>query len=56
MCPDDGGMVTHPKGKVMVCSGQGFQCGSNGWLRFFKATNLEPSMSRCGNCWDNAVA
>jgi putative transposase len=26
------------------------------WLRFCREQNLEPSMSRRGNCWDNAVA
>jgi putative transposase len=45
-----------PKDKVMVHSDQGSQYGSNDWLRFCKANNLEPSMSRRGNCWDNAVA
>jgi putative transposase len=32
------------------------QFGSDDWLRFCRANNLEPSMSRRGNCWDNAVA
>lgn len=45
-----------PKGNVMVHSDQGSQYGSDDWLRFLKANNLEPSMSRRGNCWDNAVA
>jgi putative transposase len=26
------------------------------WRRFCRSQNLEPSMSRKGNCWDNAVA
>jgi putative transposase len=26
------------------------------WRRFCKANGLEPSMSRLGNCWNNAVA
>jgi transposase InsO family protein len=26
------------------------------WRRFCHAHHLEPSMSRHGNCWDNAVA
>jgi putative transposase len=26
------------------------------WRRFCHAHHLEPSMSRRGNCWDNAVA
>ena len=41
---------------VLVHSDQGSQYGSDDWLRFCKAHNLEPSMSRRGNCWDNAVA
>lgn len=44
-----------PKDNVMVHSDQGSQYGSDDWLRFLKANNLEPSMSRRGNCWDNAV-
>jgi putative transposase len=45
-----------PKNGVIVHSDQGSQYGSDDWLRFLKANNLEPSMSRRGNCWDNAVA
>jgi putative transposase len=45
-----------PSGTVMVHSDQGSQYGSDDWLRFLKANDLEPSMSRRGNCWDNAVA
>jgi putative transposase len=45
-----------PQGQVMVHSDQGSQYSSDDWLRFCKAHNLEPSMSRRGNCWDNAVA
>ena len=45
-----------PKQSVIVHSDQGSQYGSDDWLRFMKANNLEPSMSRRGNCWDNAVA
>lgn len=45
-----------PKQKVLIHSDQGSQYGSDDWLRFLKANNLEPSMSRRGNCWDNAVA
>jgi putative transposase len=41
---------------VLVHSDQGSQYGSDDWRRFCKANNLEPSMSRRGNCWDNAVA
>lgn len=45
-----------PKNTVIVHSDQGSQYGSDDWRRFCKAHNLEPSMSRRGNCWDNAVA
>jgi putative transposase len=45
-----------PKGTVIVHSDQGSQYGSDDWLRFLKANNMEPSMSCSGNCWDNAVA
>ena len=44
------------KQRVMVHSDQGSQYGSDDWQRFLKANNLEASMSRRGNCWDNAVA
>ncbi len=42
--------------KTLIHSDQGSQYGSDDWLRFCKANHLEPSMSRRGNCWDNAVA
>lgn len=45
-----------PKGSVIVHSDQGSQYGSDDWLRFCKQHNLQTSMSRRGNCWDNAVA
>ena len=45
-----------PKQSVIVHSDQGSQYGSDDWIRFCHANNLEPSMSRRGNCWDNAVA
>ncbi len=45
-----------PQHHVLVHSDQGSQYGSDDWLRFCRANNLEPSMSRRGNCWDNAVA
>jgi putative transposase len=44
-----------PNGKVIVHSDQGSQYGSDDWLRFCQEHSLEPSMSRRGNCWDNAV-
>ena len=45
-----------PTQAVIVHSDQGSQYGSDDWLRFCQANNIEPSMSRRGNCWDNAVA
>ena len=35
---------------------QGTQFGSDAWRRFCRSNRLEPSMSRKGSCWDNAVA
>jgi len=45
-----------PQQKVLVHSDQGSQYSSGDWLRFCQQHHLEPSMSRRGNCWDNAVA
>ncbi|HIE0015809.1 IS3 family transposase [Serratia marcescens] len=45
-----------PDSEVIVHSDQGCQYGSDDWQRFCRANNLAPSMSRRGNCWDNAVA
>jgi putative transposase len=44
-----------PRG-TLIHSDQGTQFGSDAWRRFCRANHLEPSMSRMGNCWDNAVA
>lgn len=44
-----------PRG-TLIHSDQGTQYGSDAWRRFCRANHLEPSMSRRGNCWDNAVA
>jgi putative transposase len=44
-----------PRGSL-IHSDQGSQYGSDDWLRFCREHHLEPSMSRRGNCWDNAVA
>jgi putative transposase len=41
---------------TVIHSDQGCQYGSDDWRRFCRANHLEPSMSRRGNCWDNAVA
>ena len=45
-----------PGGKVLIHSDQGAQFTSRDWASFLKAHNLEHSMSRRGNCHDNAVA
>lgn len=45
-----------PVSSVIVHSDQGSQYGSDDFKRFCQANNLEPSMSRRANCWDNAVA
>jgi putative transposase len=42
--------------QTLIHSDQGTQYGSHDWLRFCRSHRLEPSMSRKGNCWDNAVA
>lgn len=42
--------------RTLIHSDQGSQYGSDDWRRFCKTNHLEPSMSRRGNCWDNAVA
>ena len=45
-----------PKSNTIIHSDQGSQYGSDAWLRFCREHRLQPSMSRRGNCWDNAVA
>lgn len=45
-----------PRSKVIIHSDQGSQFTSHEWQKFLKAHNLEASMSRRGNCYDNAVA
>jgi putative transposase len=46
----------HPRGPVVIHSDQGSQYGSDDWQRFCRDHNLRTSMSRRGNCFDNAVA
>jgi putative transposase len=41
---------------VFIHSDQGSQFGSDEFTRWCKDNRLSPSMSRRGNCWDNAVA
>jgi len=45
-----------PKAKVMIHSDQGSQFTSKEWQSFLGKHNLDASMSRRGNCHDNAVA
>ena len=45
-----------PKRQVLIHSDQGSQFTSMDWASFLRAHNLEHSMSRRGNCHDNAVA
>lgn len=45
-----------PKTEVLVHSDQGTQYTSSDWQGFLKAHKLLCSMSRRGNCYDNAVA
>ena len=45
-----------PKCTVLVHSDQGSQFSSREWRTFLSQHDLEPSMSRRGNCHDNAVA
>lgn len=45
-----------PKNEVIIHSDQGSQFGSHDWRDFLKTHRLKPSMSRRGNCHDNAVA
>ena len=45
-----------PKQEVLVHSDQGSQYASHDYLNFMRDNNLKPSMSRRGNCHDNAVA
>jgi len=44
-----------PRQPVIVHSDQGSQYGSDDAVRFCKDHGLIPSMSRRGNCFDNAV-
>ncbi|HCA7355790.1 TPA: IS3 family transposase [Citrobacter freundii] len=46
----------NPLKQVMVHSDQGSQYTSHEWQSFLKSYGLEGSMSRRGNCHDNAVA
>ena len=45
-----------PSNEVVIHSDQGSQYTSSDWQAFLKTHNLVCSMSRRGNCYDNAVA
>ncbi len=45
-----------PKQEVMIHSDQSSQFSSSHWQSFLQTNNLVSSMSRGGNCHDNAVA
>jgi len=45
----------NPKQEVIIHSDQGSQFGSDEWNRFCSTNGLIPSMSRRGNCFDNAA-
>ena len=44
-----------PKGKLLHHSDRGVQYASEAYQGVLAAHGIEPSMSRTGNCWDNAV-
>jgi transposase InsO family protein len=44
-----------PRGLIMHTD-RGSQYGANSYLGILNAYDIRPSMSRRGNCWDNAVA
>lgn len=45
-----------PKGKVVIHSDPRSQFTSQEWFNFLKDHDLDASMSRRGNCYDNAEA
>ena len=45
-----------PGGRVIIHSDQGSQFTSREWQLFLRQHDLDASMSRRGNCHDNAVA
>jgi putative transposase len=48
-------MRQRPKHSVILHSDQGLQYSSYDWQSMLKDSNIIPSMSRRGNCYDNAV-
>lgn len=47
---------SRPDGKEMLYSDQGSQYTGRRYKKLLKASNMKPSMGRCGNCHDNAGA
>ena len=47
--------ITNPKQEVILHSDQGAQFSSYDWQIALKTYRIKPSMSRRGNCYDNAV-
>ena len=45
-----------PEDRVLIHSDQGVQYTCGDWKKFTKDNNIDISMSRRGNCHDNAVA
>ncbi len=45
-----------PEDEILIHSDQGSQYGSDAWHEACESYGFKPSMSRRGNCWDNAVA
>jgi len=52
----EAGLVSQRKASVIVHSDQGCQYTSYDWISMLEANNMTPSMSRRGNCHDNACA
>ena len=46
----------HPKASLLHHSDQGSQYTSSAYQSRLSSANIQPSMSRAGNCYDNAVA
>ena len=46
----------NPKNEVLIHSDQGSQYTSDDWCLFARDNGFKVSMSRRGNCWDNACA
>jgi transposase InsO family protein len=49
-------LLARPYDKLLVHSDRGSQYGSREYMGFLKKCGVRASMSRKGNCWDNAVA